>query len=124
MIEVGTQLETCRGQGYDGASAISSKSKGVSGRILPKNPKTLYVHCSSHRLNPVVATACKLPAVRKISGPISDAMTLTMEIFLVGSVCQNQRNGKKKGNSGKEGMLSRESNGKRGVKRKNESGQK
>ena len=30
----------------------------------------------------------------------------------------------KKGNSGKEGMLSRESNGKRGVKRKNESGQK
>ena len=28
-----------------------------------KNPKALYVHCSSHRLNLVVAKACTVPSV-------------------------------------------------------------
>ena len=41
-------------QGCDGASAMSSQLKGVSG----ENPKALYVHCSSHCLNLVVAKAC------------------------------------------------------------------
>jgi hypothetical protein len=44
--EIGLPLGQCCGQGYDGASAMSSKSKGMSGRILQKNPKALYVHCS------------------------------------------------------------------------------
>ena len=34
MDEIGLSLDNCRGQGYDGASAMSSKSKGVSRRIL------------------------------------------------------------------------------------------
>ena len=68
MDEVGLPLDNCRGQGYDGASAMSSKSKGVSGRILRENPKALYVHCSSHRLNLVVAKACKLPSVIHMLG--------------------------------------------------------
>ena len=34
LQELGLPLENCRGQGYDGASAMSSQSKGVSGRIL------------------------------------------------------------------------------------------
>ena len=41
LNEIGLPLEQCRGQGYDGASAMSSKSKGVSGRILSKNPKAI-----------------------------------------------------------------------------------
>ena len=68
MDEVGLPLDDCRGQAYDGASAMSSKSKGVSGRVLRKNPKALYVHCSSHRLNLVVAKACKLPSVIHMLG--------------------------------------------------------
>ena len=68
MDEIGLSLDNCRGQGYDGASAMSSKSKGVSGRILQKNPKALYVHCSSHRLNLAVAKACKLPSVMHMLG--------------------------------------------------------
>ena len=55
LDDVGLPLQNCRDQGYDGASAMSSERKGVSGRILRKNPKALYVHCSSHRLNLVVA---------------------------------------------------------------------
>ena len=42
---------------------MSSKTKGASGRLLTKNPKALYVHCSSHRLNLVVAKACQIPTV-------------------------------------------------------------
>jgi hypothetical protein len=68
LQELSLPLENCRGQGYDGASAMSSQSKGVSGRILKKNPKALYVHCSSHRLNLVVAKACQLPSVVQMLG--------------------------------------------------------
>ena len=63
LQEVGLPLENCSGQGYDGASAMSSKSKGMSRRILMKNPKALYVHCSNHRLNLVVAKACTVLSV-------------------------------------------------------------
>ena len=68
LEEVGLHLENCRGQGYDGASAMSSQVKGVSGRILTKNPKALYFHCSSHRLNLVVAKTCELPSVKNMLG--------------------------------------------------------
>ena len=42
LKEVGLPLKNCRGQGYDGASAMSSERKGVSGRILQQNPKALW----------------------------------------------------------------------------------
>ena len=64
LKEVGLPLGNCRGQGYDGASAMSSQAKGVSGRILSKNPKALYVHCTSHRLNLVVSKACEITPVK------------------------------------------------------------
>ena len=41
LAELNLSLENCRGQGYDGASAMSSKTKGASGRILTKNPQSL-----------------------------------------------------------------------------------
>lgn len=47
---------------------MSSERKGVSGRILQKNPKALYVHCSSHRLNLVVAKACSILPVKNMLG--------------------------------------------------------
>jgi hypothetical protein len=66
LEEVGLPLENCRGQGYDGASAMSSVRKGVSGNILKKNPKALYMHCASHQLNLCVAKACELVSVRNM----------------------------------------------------------
>ena len=41
LAELNLLLENCRGQGYDGASAMSSKTKGASGCLLTKNPKAL-----------------------------------------------------------------------------------
>ncbi|XP_028394480.1 52 kDa repressor of the inhibitor of the protein kinase-like [Dendronephthya gigantea] len=66
LEDVRLPLPNCRGQGYDGASAMSSQVKGVSGRILEKNPKALYVHCSSHRLNLIVAKACSILPVKNM----------------------------------------------------------
>jgi hypothetical protein len=74
LSEIGLPLGQCRGQGYDGASAMSSKSKGVSGRILQKNPKPLYVHCSSHRLNLVIAKTCGIQTVKNM---LSYAQTIS-----------------------------------------------
>ncbi|XP_046863535.1 52 kDa repressor of the inhibitor of the protein kinase-like [Xenia sp. Carnegie-2017] len=68
LNEVGLLLSNCRGQCYDGASAMSSKSKGVTGRILKKNPKALYIHCASHRLNLVVTKACGEQTVKNMLG--------------------------------------------------------
>ena len=68
LDEIGLPLGQCRGQGYDGASAMSSKSKGVSGRILSKNSKAIYVHCASHCLNLVIAKTCKLTSIRNMLG--------------------------------------------------------
>ena len=66
LVEDGAMLENFRGQGYDYSSAMSSKSKGVFGRILKNNPEALYVHCSSNRLSLVDAKAWKLPTVKQM----------------------------------------------------------
>ena len=66
LDEIGLPLSQYRGQGYDGASAMSSQVKGVSGHILKKNPKALYIHCSSHRLNLVVAKTCIIQSVKNM----------------------------------------------------------
>ena len=66
LEELGLPLSNLCGQGYDGASGMSSESKGVSDRILQKNPKALYVHCSSHHLNLVVSRSCELQSVKNM----------------------------------------------------------
>ena len=44
-------IENCRGQGYDGAGAVAGQINGLAAHILRLNPKALYTHCFSHRLN-------------------------------------------------------------------------
>ena len=39
------------GQGYDGASNMSSQKVGVSGLMQKVAPKAIYVHCYGHQLN-------------------------------------------------------------------------
>jgi len=47
------------GQGYDGASVMSGKHKGVAKIIKDKATLALYVHCHAHRLNLVLVDAVK-----------------------------------------------------------------
>jgi len=55
-----------RGQGYDGASNMSSDSVGVQARIKQAAPLATYVHCNGHSLNLVISKSCKLPPVRNV----------------------------------------------------------
>lgn len=55
----GISINRCRGQGYDGASAMSGAYSGVQKRILAKEPQAIYIHCASHNLNLVLNDACQ-----------------------------------------------------------------
>ena len=44
-------IDNCKGQGYDGAGAVAGPINGLAAHILKVNPKALYTHCFSHRLN-------------------------------------------------------------------------
>ena len=54
------------GQGYDGASNMSSAGVGVHGRIFKEAPLATYVHCNGHCLNLVISKSCALPQIRDV----------------------------------------------------------
>ena len=55
-----------RGQGYDGASNMSSGRVGVQARIWEEAPLATYVHCNGHCLNLVISKSCSLPQVHNV----------------------------------------------------------
>ncbi|KAL5491305.1 hypothetical protein EMCRGX_G016568 [Ephydatia muelleri] len=59
-------IENMRGQGYDGASNMSSDRVGVQARIQQAAPLATYVHCSGHCLNLVISKSCSLPDIRNV----------------------------------------------------------
>ncbi len=65
-------VKFCRGQGYDGASSMSSSAVGVQGRIRRVCPLALYTHCQSHQLNLCIVKACSVPHIRNANGVISE----------------------------------------------------
>ena len=65
-------LEKLIGQGYDGASAMSGKEKGVQAVIKESCPHAVYVHCSAHALNLVLVKSCALPEIRNTFDNISE----------------------------------------------------
>lgn len=58
------------GQGYDGASNMSGKFKGVQTIIRNKYPRALYVHCAAHTLNLAVSSSCEQQSIRNCLGVI------------------------------------------------------
>lgn len=65
-------IQDCRGQGYDGAAAVSGHKNGLSAHILRLNDKALYTHCHSHRLNLVISHSCEIQLVRNVMQQIKD----------------------------------------------------
>ena len=55
-----------RGQGYDGASNMSSDVAGVQARIKEVAQLATYIHCNSHCLNLVISKSCSLPQIRNV----------------------------------------------------------
>ena len=71
-------LTNIRGQGYDGASNMSSERVGVQALIRKESPLAVYTHCSGHCLNLVISHSCSTPMVRNIL----DKMKATCLFFL------------------------------------------
>ncbi|XP_062521172.1 zinc finger MYM-type protein 1-like [Corticium candelabrum] len=81
MKECNLDIRYLRGQGYDGAAVMSGKVSGVSARILQLQPKAIYQHCRSHRLNLVIASSCRqVPLIQDLFNSLG-----TLTWFLGGS---------------------------------------
>ena len=72
LTTFGLDLQNCRGQGYDGAGAVSGHANGLSALILTENSEALYTHCASHRINLVIGISCKVSSVRNLMDVIKD----------------------------------------------------
>lgn len=70
--ELSINFDFLRGQGYDGASAMSGKFQGCASRVMVHYPSALYVHCASHCLNLAIGDACSIPAIRNSIGSIKE----------------------------------------------------
>ena len=67
----GLDVNLLRGQGYDGASAMSERISGVAPRIQGQYPLAFYVHYFSHKLNLVIVNACQVQAARNAMAVIT-----------------------------------------------------
>ena len=66
LNETDITIADMRGQGYDGASNMSSSRAGVQARISEVTPQATYVHCSGHCLNLVISKSCSVPDIRHV----------------------------------------------------------
>ncbi|XP_065675892.1 52 kDa repressor of the inhibitor of the protein kinase-like [Hydra vulgaris] len=70
--DLGLDIQKCRGQGYDGAGAMSGKLKGISSRVKLINSKAIFVHCACLKLNLVIGKSCNVQSVRNALDQIKD----------------------------------------------------
>jgi len=75
LTQLGVNLDYMRGQGYDGASAMSGKFNGVQSHITAVYPLAVYVHCCSHSLNLAVSDACTVAPIRNCMGTLGNIST-------------------------------------------------
>lgn len=78
LEQLGLDVCNIRGQGYDGASNMSSDRVGVQALIREKAPLAVYTHCAGHCLNLVIVHSCDLLTVRNVI----DKMKATCLFFL------------------------------------------
>ena len=63
------------GQGYDGASVMSSAWNGVQAKFVEKYPNAMYIHCRSHVLNLAILHGCKaLRSIQNLFDNVSKLM--------------------------------------------------
>lgn len=75
LLSFGLNLKNLRGQGYDGAAAMSGAFNGVQALISKEYPSAIYTHCLSHSLNLVLNDSSKLQTVRNTIGTIREVST-------------------------------------------------
>ncbi|CAM4847026.1 unnamed protein product [Rotaria magnacalcarata] len=63
------------GQGYDGANVVTGKVGDVQKLIRDISPRAIYVHCSNHSLDLVLAKACSLQVIKVFFGVVKAIIT-------------------------------------------------
>ena len=64
LSDIGIDVSKMRGQGYDGATAMSGRLNGAQAYIREIILTALYVRCAAHSLNLAVSNLCDLSLVR------------------------------------------------------------
>ena len=72
ISELKLDINDCRGQGYDGAAAVSGSKNSMTTHIIKENPKAIYTYCFSHRLNLSICKTCKIKSVANIMEQIQE----------------------------------------------------
>ena len=72
LRENGLDIQKCRDQAYDGASAMSLSVADVHGQIKLVAPLALYQHCRNHVLNLAIADSCKFIPIRNMVGSLNE----------------------------------------------------
>ena len=65
-------IRNCRGQGYDGASNMSSVRHGTQALLLEECLLAVYTHCRAHCLNLAIAHSCDQPLIRNMLGTLKE----------------------------------------------------
>ena len=60
-------IQNCRGPGYDGAGAVTGEVNGLAALFLKEDPKALYTHCVSHRLNLPICSSCNMSTDKNVT---------------------------------------------------------
>ena len=69
--ELQLDINTCRGQCYNGAANMAGQYTGLATRSWQITPLALYTHCASHRLTLCVATACQSQSVKNMMSSVA-----------------------------------------------------
>ena len=72
LINLGLNIRNCRGQGYDGAAAVSGHIDRLSAHICKSNSQAIYAHCHIHRLNLVIGASYNIQCVRNVFDQINE----------------------------------------------------
>ena len=65
LLRFNLKLNLCRGQCYDGASAMSGTRNGVAKNLLDEEPRAVYTHCYGHALNLAVNDTIRQSPIMK-----------------------------------------------------------
>jgi len=71
LSQLGLNLEHMRGQGYDSASNMSGKYRGVQARVKEQYPLAMSTRFCNHFFNLVISTSSQLPVIRNAMATIS-----------------------------------------------------
>lgn len=71
ITNLGLDLNSVRGLGFDGASNMSGIFNGCAAKFQQSYPQAIYVHCASHSLNLALSHSCTIPEVRNCLGTIN-----------------------------------------------------